>query len=874
MGAVYEAEQDQPRRTVALKVVKSVWASPELLRRFAQESQALARLHHPGIAQVYEAGAADSGTGTQPYFAMEFIADGLTLTRYAEAHHLSAHRRLHMMAEVCDAVHYAHQRGIIHRDLKPGNILVDEHGHPKILDFGVARITDSDTEVTRQTDVGQIVGTLAYMSPEQALADPLELDTRSDVYALGVILYELLAGQLPYHLSNKLHEAVITIREQDPTSLGTVSRVFRGDVENIVAKALEKDKARRYASAADLASDIRRYLSDEPILARRASLGYQLYKFARRHRAFVSGFAAVMIVLAAGMIVSISQAIQAEHARKLAVERQHEAESARNLAEERRAEAERLRRAAEQARAAEAVQRQLAQANAAATKREQARAEQNFSIARGAVDKYLTQVSENPQLKARDLENLRQQLLLTAKDFYDKLAAQKSGSPQVQQALGGALLRLGLIDMDVGHSDQAEPYLQRAITVSGALMQAHPDDPGYSFDLFSAYNDLGLSYSNTSQFDPSEKAYREGITRSEAWLATHTASAGNLSLLADLCDNLGTLYTLRRRPEPADAAHLKALAIRERLARDHPDDVNYQEALLKSNSNLVSHFAGTGRVEKAKPYALASVAIGEKLLHDHPNDADYEYILATTYNNLAGVYELEERLDTTEQYYRKSLALREKIAREHPAVLNYNLTLSGSYINLGELAQRTGRSQQALDWLDRGIETLKGVLSGAPKEASARYYRSYAESWRAQALSSLGHKKDAAAAFDLAIQFDDHRNPDLRVGRARALAEAGDCPNADKQAQDLTATPKKSADLGYGLAEAYAICAGDARSSAAQRESAAENAMKLLRDAAALGYFQKAGAIAQIDEEAAFEPIAKRADFVNFVAGLRSAKKQ
>src|SRR5215813_1170835 len=243
MGAVYEAEQDQPRRTVALKVIKPGLTSDELLRRFARESQALGRLQHPGIAQIYEAGTADAGYGPQPYFAMEFIR-GETLRDYAQKHRLNTRHRLEIVAKICDAVHHAHQRGLIHRDLKPGNILVDETGQPKILDFGVARVTDSDAQATMQTDVGQLVGTLAYMSPEQVLADPLELDIRSDVYAMGVILYELLAGRLPYTISRKIHEALHAIREEDPSKLSAVNRTYRGDVETMVSKALEKDKGR------------------------------------------------------------------------------------------------------------------------------------------------------------------------------------------------------------------------------------------------------------------------------------------------------------------------------------------------------------------------------------------------------------------------------------------------------------------------------------------------------------------------------------------------------------------------------------------------------------------------------------------------------
>lgn len=315
MGAVYEAEQDQPRRLVALKVIRAGWASPELIRRFEQESQALGRLQHPGIAQIYEAGSAETPFGMQPYFAMEII-HGKPLIEYAREHKLSTRRRLELMLTVCDAVEHAHQRGIIHRDLKPGNILVDEAGQAKILDFGLARATDSDAQATRQTDMGQLLGTLAYMSPEQVLADPLALDTRSDVYALGVILYELLAHKMPYPLSHLLHEAVETIRLTEPQKLSSVDRAYRGDIETIVSKALEKDKERRYSSAAALADDIRRYLRDEPIVARPPSTVYQLTKFARRNKALVTGVAAVFVVLVLGVIGSSWEAVRARRAQK------------------------------------------------------------------------------------------------------------------------------------------------------------------------------------------------------------------------------------------------------------------------------------------------------------------------------------------------------------------------------------------------------------------------------------------------------------------------------------------------------------------------------------------------------------------------------
>ncbi len=314
MGTVYEAEQDNPRRTVALKVIRPELVSPELVKRFSHEAQILARLQHPGIAQVYEAGMGEDG---QPFFAMEFIR-GVPLDEYARSRRLNVAARLELLAKLCDAVQHAHEKGVIHRDLKPGNILVDESGQPKVLDFGVAHVTAADLLTTAsRTQAGQLLGTLSYMSPEQIAADPAGLDGRSDVYTLGVILFELLAHRLPYQLAQlPVHEVARVIREQEPSRLGSIDTIYRGDVEIIVGKTLEKDKARRYASAGDLASEIRRYLRGEAILARPASAFYQLRKFARRHRALVAGASGIFVALLAGTVVSIVFALRAaENAR-------------------------------------------------------------------------------------------------------------------------------------------------------------------------------------------------------------------------------------------------------------------------------------------------------------------------------------------------------------------------------------------------------------------------------------------------------------------------------------------------------------------------------------------------------------------------------
>jgi WD40 repeat protein/predicted Ser/Thr protein kinase len=324
MGAVYEAEQDNPRRPVALKVIRSGLASPALLTRFRHEAQILGRLHHPGIAQIYEAGVAADG---QPFFAMEFIR-GLPLDEYARQRAPTLRARVELLARVCDAVQHAHDQGVIHRDLKPGNILVDESGQPKVLDFGVARATDADLLTgAGLTRTGQLLGTPNYMSPEQVTADPAAIDHRADVYALGVILFELLAHRPPYQLEGRpLAEVARLILEEEPPRLGSVHPELRGDVETIVAKALAKEPARRYPSAAELAADLRRWLAHEPIQARPTSALYHLRRFARRHTGLVGGVVATVAALVLGLVATTLFAVGEARQRRQADDKTREAQ--------------------------------------------------------------------------------------------------------------------------------------------------------------------------------------------------------------------------------------------------------------------------------------------------------------------------------------------------------------------------------------------------------------------------------------------------------------------------------------------------------------------------------------------------------------------
>ncbi|MFO0985197.1 MAG: bifunctional serine/threonine-protein kinase/formylglycine-generating enzyme family protein [Planctomycetota bacterium] len=300
MGLVYRSEQEHPHRLVALKLLRPDFLSPAGRRRFQYEVEILGRLRHPGIAQIYDAGTFESELGPMPWFAMELI-EGLPLLEHARA--LRMEEKLALLASVADAVQHAHAQGVVHRDLKPSNILVDARGQPKVLDFGVARAIDADLQATTLlTSPGELVGTLAFMSPEQLGGDPREIDARSDVYALGVNSYLLLAGRLPIDPGERSLAASATyLREAEPAPLGRDDPRLAGELDTIVRRALAKEKERRYSTAAELALDLRRYLRHEPILARRASALYVARKFARRNRALTAALAVALLALCVGL---------------------------------------------------------------------------------------------------------------------------------------------------------------------------------------------------------------------------------------------------------------------------------------------------------------------------------------------------------------------------------------------------------------------------------------------------------------------------------------------------------------------------------------------------------------------------------------------
>lgn len=327
MATVYEATQENPSRRVALKVMRLALTHTSAVERFRFETDVLGRLRHPAVAQIYEAGAQNDGHGVStPYFAMEFIPGALPITTYCDREGLPIEEKIQLFLRVCDAVHYGHTLGVIHRDIKPGNVLVGDDGRPKVIDFGVAKSTDKHSVgLTQDSGALRIIGTFNYMSPEQREGD--EIDTRSDVYALGVLLYELLTGSLPHQLTGvPITDASRVVRERAIKRPSTTQPNVSADIDAVTLKALEIDRERRYATVDAFAQDLRRYLRQEPILARPASTLYQVRMFARRRRPLVLGAACVVTALIAGIAATSYMAIIATDARRATEARERELE--------------------------------------------------------------------------------------------------------------------------------------------------------------------------------------------------------------------------------------------------------------------------------------------------------------------------------------------------------------------------------------------------------------------------------------------------------------------------------------------------------------------------------------------------------------------
>jgi tetratricopeptide (TPR) repeat protein/tRNA A-37 threonylcarbamoyl transferase component Bud32 len=659
MGRVYEGLQHKPRRTVAVKVIRSGIITPALMKRFEYESQVLASLTHPGIAQIHSVGIQTVSGTTVPYFVMELIPDAKSLFDYAIDNSLPTHTRVALFRKVSEAVAYGHQKGIIHRDLKPGNILVGADGTPKVIDFGVARSTAADRALTTMhTDVGQLIGTLQYMSPEQFAADPDGLDVRADVYAMGVVLYELLAGRPPYDVARKsVFEAARVVRDFDPAPLSSVNMTLRRDLATIVHKCLEKDRSRRYSSAAELAADLGRYLVGDPITAAPMGLIDGVARLARRHRIAAAAAATVFLALVISTLAIATFAVRAEREKTLAVASRREAML--SAADARRNEQLAI------------VERDRAGEQEALARKEKNRTQRLFDFLMESIR------SADPYTGRRDmtvLEMLSSAGKRTPEHFRD--------DPHLQ---GDMLQTIGQVLQFSGDYAAARPILEEAVSL---WRREVAGGRGEDRDrLAGSLQALGSLYRGLHEYDLASPVLEEALGNAEQLYGVDDVrTAGFVGEIAALRHEQGDAKN-------AEQLHRRQLAIyRDAYGENHDLSAG---ALTAVGCTLASQ----GRFKEAERLFRRALETYESIFEGmHPR-------IATTTLHLGAALRLQRRLEEARPLLERALDMCERtLGQEHDVT-------GEVLLHIGMLNASEGRHEDASKAFER-VVALREKLFG------------------------------------------------------------------------------------------------------------------------------------------------------------------
>lgn len=693
MGIVYLAEQTRPvRRKVALKVIRRGLDSRQVVARFEAERQTLAMMDHPSIARMLDAGATDDG---RPYFAMELVR-GKPLNEYCDERNLVIHARLKLFREICDALHHAHQKGIIHRDLKPSNILVTEvNGKPlpKIIDFGLAKALECSlqlSEKTMCTEFGQVLGTVKYMSPEQAGQDSLDVDTRTDIYALGVILYELLTGTTPLQDDSVRGKAILDllrlVREFEPPrpssrlldssdpSIVTEAAKHRGaapqklrqalsgDLDWIVMKAVDKDRTRRYESAAALALDIERFMSQQPVSARPPTIGYLVHKFVAKHRTLVGVLAALLAMLLLGVIVSTRFAIRARRSERIATD-------SLQLAERNEAEALKSRQQA-----------------------------------LDAVHQFFTLVSDEELLNAPGLQPLRKKLLRRATEFYAQMV--RDDSSNIPSRLAEAKLRYAILLDKLGETEAGITEIEDALRILETTeTKGEKGDTGELEPQLLLR--LGEFHAGLRRIDRARQILDQARQLAEARIQS-TPGAKSAMLLASvllkdahLAQETG--QTLLAIKQAERASHiLKEHAPKPAASADYLDA---QARCLTTLADLQPNEVGIRCLDEA-------IDLRRQLQQADPNQLTNRWLLGSTLGKRA-YRTFRDEPETAFRLFAEAESCLQNLHTESPAVLSYRRSLANIWDNHAFALHQTGLMSPEAVRLAQWQDALRLYRQGA-----------------------------------------------------------------------------------------------------------------------------------------------------------------
>jgi eukaryotic-like serine/threonine-protein kinase len=772
MGEVWVAKQTEPvKRTVALKLIKTGMDSRAVLQRFEQERQALALMDHPNIAKVLDGGLTPTG---QPFFVMELV-NGLSLSKFCDDARLTTKDRLELFVPICQAVQHAHQKGIVHRDLKPANILVtivDGKPVPKVIDFGVAKaIAGKLTDESMSTQFGAVIGTLEYMSPEQAGFSGIDVDTRADIYSLGVILYELLSGLRPFdpaRLRNApLTEMIRIIREEDPSKPSTrlstddslpsmaalrqteprkLMAILRGELDWVVMKCLEKRRERRYETANGLARDIQRYLADETVEARPPSAAYRVRKFLKRNKGPVVAASLLLLALLLGIAGTTIGFIQAEKARDAAAKRERGERLAKQEAQQERDKAREAEQAERKTRESESEQRKYAQA-----------------IAEFVRDDFLALTSVEGQYRFGGATDQGLSKDTTLRQLLDraagKLSERKDIDPLIESELNWII---GVNYRAVGDAKRALPYLERCVAIRQSTLG--PD----AEPTLNAQNSLAVAYRAAGDL-------QRALPLSEKTLAREKNSLGpNHPSTLNGMSNLAWAYQSNGQMDKAMPLLEETLKLRKaELGPDNPDT-------LTSMNDLASGYRDTGELEKA--IALFEETVRQtkaKLGPDHPKT------LVST-NNLAEAYQTAGKIDMALPLYEETLRIKmAKFGPDSPNTLRTKGNLASAYLDAHRFDKALPLCEETLKQSTEKLgrdhpETLTTMNNLALGFRSVRQFdkalRLYDEAMRlTNARFGPDHARTLTAASNLASAFMDMGQPDkafplfeetLRIRRA------------------------------------------------------------------------------------------------------------